>query len=91
MTEKSSFQPSALSCQLLMNSASRFAKDVLPEAIQSETGNNTSCCRITCNETQEDFRLTLCRTLCAGVCPRKQEFIRENPRVSVAVFLKAES
>jgi hypothetical protein len=78
MTEKSSFQLSETSCQPFANTASHFAKDTLPKAIQSENAN-TAPCRITCDETAEDFRLTLCRTLCAGACPRKQEFIRENP------------
>jgi hypothetical protein len=79
MTEKSSFQPSALSSQLFTNAAGRFAEDTLPEAIQSEITNTTLPCRIVCDETTEDFRLTLCRTLCAGACPRAKEFIRENP------------
>jgi hypothetical protein len=89
MTEKSSYQLSAISCQLFTNTISRFAKDTLPEAIQSENAN-TAPCRILCDETAEDFRLTLCRTLCAGACPRTQEF-RESPRESVAAFLKADS
>jgi hypothetical protein len=88
-TQESSFQPSALSCQPLMNS-SFFAEDVLPEALYPEIANKLSLCRITCDETAEDFRLTLCRTLCAGACPRTQEF-RESPRESVAAFLKADS
>jgi NADH:ubiquinone oxidoreductase subunit E len=83
MTERYSLQHSALSCQLLMNSASFVAEDILPET--------SSPCRIVCDETAEDFRLTLCRTLCTGACPRAQDLIRENPCKSVAVFLKAEN
>jgi hypothetical protein len=30
-------------------------------------------CRILCDETAEDFRLTLCRTFCAGICPERKE------------------
>jgi hypothetical protein len=83
MTEKNSLQHSAASTQLLMNSASLFAEDVLPEI--------PSACRIVCDETPEDFRFTLCHTLCAGACPRAQDFIREDPCKSVAAFLNAES
>jgi hypothetical protein len=60
-------------------------------SFQFLTKQELAPCRIICDETSEDFRLTLCRTLCAGACPSAQEFIRENPRESVAVFLKAEA
>jgi hypothetical protein len=90
-SQRSNFQPSALSCRLFTKAASRFAKDELPEAAQPELTNTPPPCRIVCDETPEDFRLTLCRTLCAGACPKAQDLIRENPRKSVAAFLKAES
>lgn len=29
-------------------------------------------CRIICDENEDDFRLALCRTFCAGACPGAQ-------------------
>lgn len=86
MTEKNSLQHSAVSCQFFANIANRFAEDVLTEAGQPGAANTRHPCRIVCDETPEDFRLTLCHTLCAGACPRTKEFIHKNPCESVAAF-----
>jgi hypothetical protein len=84
MTEKNSIQYSAVSqggLQPSMISPQEFSripnascsgKVALPNATPLElTELSTQSCRIVCDETTEDFRLTLCRTFCAGVCPQE--------------------
>lgn len=69
---KTSFQPSALN--------PRFSSKEEPSKVPINR------CRIVCDETSEDFRFTLCRILCAGACPRVQEFLDGNSCESAADF-----
>jgi hypothetical protein len=71
--QRGEFQPSAVNCQLLMNSASSFVENTIFKAGAPELSKTPHPCRIVCDETPEDFRLALCRTLCAGACPKAQE------------------
>jgi len=74
MTEKSS-QLSALSFQLVSNEPFTVCstRAVLtansPLGVVSRTSHS---CRIVCDQNEDDFRLALCRTFCAGTCPGAQ-------------------
>jgi hypothetical protein len=91
MIEKS-FQPSAFSSQFFptVQAARCSAKDasLLPTATQPEVANiQAGHCRIVCDETADDFRRTLCRTFCAGICPEhdRNRAGDESSRLSVAL------
>jgi hypothetical protein len=72
--QKNSFQASALSPQLFprnIKTENCSAKNSSVKS-QSEAAVPAQLCRIVCDESSEDFRLVLCRTFCAGVCPHHE-------------------
>jgi NADH:ubiquinone oxidoreductase subunit E len=74
MTKKSS-QPSALSFQLGPNKPLTVCSTQAVLTANSSLGvvsPTLHSCRIVCDENEDDFRLALCRTFCAGACPGAQ-------------------
>ena len=71
MTEKNS-QLSALSFQLVPNEPLTACSTQTVLTANSSLGAvspTLHSCRIVCDENEDDFRLALCRTFCAGACP----------------------
>jgi len=82
-TQKNSVQLSALGAHSnsFWPSTVEFQRTAGPE--EKTPPVESPHCRIVCDETPEEFRLTLCRMFCAGVCPQHKAF-QEQRTVAVA-------